>query len=42
MKKIAVLRSLGVIGLSWALFACSSSSDSALKKTSFGNLGQRS
>ena len=32
MKKIAVLRSLGVIGLSWALFACSSSSDSALKK----------
>ncbi|BBG61162.1 Osmotically-inducible protein Y precursor [Providencia rustigianii] len=32
MKKIAILRSLGVIGLSWALFACSSSSDSALKK----------
>lgn len=32
MKKTTLLRSLGVIGLSWALFACSSSSDSALKK----------
>lgn len=31
MKKTTLLRSLGVIGLSWALFACSSSSDSALK-----------
>lgn len=30
MKKTTLLRSLGVIGLSWALFACSS--DGALKK----------
>ncbi len=32
MKKATLLSCLGVIGLSWALTACSSSSDSALKK----------
>lgn len=32
MKKTTLLRSLTVIGMSWALFACSSSSDSSLKK----------
>ncbi|EKT54015.1 BON domain-containing protein [Providencia rettgeri] len=32
MKKAKLLSVLGVIGLSWALAACSSSSDSALKK----------
>ncbi len=31
MKKAKLLSLLGVIGLSWALAACSSSSDSALK-----------
>ncbi|EMI7062811.1 MULTISPECIES: BON domain-containing protein [Providencia] len=32
MKKAKLLSVLGVIGLSWTLAACSSSSDSALKK----------
>ncbi len=31
MKKTTLLRSVGVIGLSWALFACNSPSDKALK-----------
>lgn len=32
MKKSMLLSVLSVVGLSWSLFACSSSSDSALKK----------